>query len=116
MSQENWVIQKLTELWVEMKYMSQAIIKMEKIFEQFSGLLEKQSVANKRILSLEQDQSETRDRILIIENQELKIVSLEEDQKACKEKVRKLEDWQLKIVSIATVIATIVWFLLNKLF
>ena len=92
MPQEEKVIQKLSEFWVEIKYMSRAIVKIEKVFEQFSWLLEKQNLANKRILNLE------------------------EDKENCRERVRKVEDMQLKMITIATVVATVIWFILNKIF
>ena len=93
------IIQNVSEMRVEVKYMARTLVKMEKVFEEFSGLMEKQSTANKRILNLETD----------IKNLRLEIKILEW-------KIRKIEDWQLKIVTIATVFATAVWFLLNKFF
>ncbi len=86
------IIHDISEMKWEMKYISKTLTKMERVFEWFSVLIEKQNVANKRILNLEEKEEVYRKRI------------------------RKLEDWQIKIVTIATVTATIFWFILNKFF
>lgn len=93
---DNEAIKELSEMRVEIKYMSRTLSKIEKVFEEFSWLMEKQNVANKRILELEKWA------------------------KICRDKVRILEDWRLKMITITTIIATvwstIIWLILKNLF
>ncbi len=89
---ENKVIEDISYMKSEIKNISSTLLKMEKVFEWFSWLIEKQNIANHRIFNLE------------------------ENEKILRNRVRKLEDWQIKIITIATVIATIFWFILNKYF
>lgn len=86
------IIKELSELKTEIKYVNKTLGKVEKVLENQAVLLEKQSVANKRILDLEREDERLNDR------------------------VRKLEDWQIRVIAIASVIATWVWFILNKIF
>lgn len=86
------IIKELSELKTEIKYVNKTLGKVEKVLENQAVLLEKQSVANKRILDLEREDEKLNDR------------------------VRKLEDWQIRVIAIASVIATWAWFILNKIF
>lgn len=95
------VIKEISELKVEMRFISQTMSKMEKVLENQAVLLEKQSVANNRIGDLEK-----RDEKL-----EEKINTLEEKHDA---RIRKIEDWKITVIAVATLISTIFWFLLNK--
>jgi len=83
METETKLIQGITKLETEVKYMRETLSKVEKVLENQGVLLEKQNVANKRILNLEKAN----------DNQN--------------NKIRKLEDWQLKIITITTIVATV---------
>ena len=89
---DNEIIKNISELKWEMKYVSNTLTKVEKAIENQAVLLEKQNVANQRILNLEKTQKENR------------------------EMITNLEKWQIKVVTVASVIAWIVWFILNKIF
>jgi len=89
------LIKEIAELKTEMKYISKTLSKVEKVLENQNVMFEKQNVANKRILDLENNE------------------------KALSLRIRKLEDWQIKIITITSVIATvgstIAGFILNKI-
>lgn len=89
---DNEIIKNISELKWEMKYVSNTLTKVEKAIENQAVLLEKQNVANQRILNLEKTQKENR------------------------EMITNLEKWQIKVVTVASIIAWIVWFILNKIF
>jgi len=89
---ETEIIKELSELKTEMKYIWKTLVKVEKVLENQLVFEEKQNVANKRILSLES----TNDKIYV--------------------RLRKLEDWKIQSITLATLIATIFGFILNKLF
>ena len=84
------IIKELSEVKTEIKYLNKTLEKVEKVLENQGNILERQSVANKRIFDLE------------------------EWDKALELRVRKLEDWQIKIITLASIIWTIWAFLLNK--
>lgn len=84
------IIKELSEVKTEIKYLNKTLEKVEKVLENQGTILERQSVANKRIFDLE------------------------EWDKALELRVRKLEDWQIKIITLASIIWTIWAFLLNK--
>jgi len=86
------IIKEISELKTEIKYISKSMCKMEKVIETMAVLIEKQSVANNRILDLEKNDEKIEVRI------------------------RKLEDWQIKIITISVFFWTIWAFILNKLF
>jgi len=91
---ETKLIQEISELKWEMKYISKTLSKVEKVLENQNVMLEKQNVANKRILDLENNEKETKLR------------------------VRKLEDWQIKAITYASIFATIgstiIWIAIKK--
>lgn len=84
------IIKELTEVKTEIKYLNKTLEKVEKILEQQWTILERQSVANKRIFDLE------------------------EADKSIETRVRKLEDWQIKIIAVSSVIWWFWAFILNK--
>ena len=89
-------IEDIADIKAEIKFMSKTLVKLEKVLEDFSAINEKQNVANKRLLKLENHNE---------------IQSW---------KIRKLEDWQLKMITISALIATIgstiIWLVLKKYF
>ena len=86
----NKIAQELWELRVELKFMSKTLDKMEKVFEWVSALMSKQEIFSKRIMALEDKWDEIDD------------------------KIRILEDWKMKSIFLASIIATVIWFLVNK--
>lgn len=93
------LIKEISEMKWEMKYISKTLSKVEKVLENQAVLLEKQSVANKRILDLEAEDKEVKRRIKVLEDWKNKIV----------------DQWTL-LVTIASWIATVLWFIINKFF
>jgi len=91
---EQNLIKEITELKTEMKFISKTLSKVEKVLENQNVMLEKQNVANKRILDLENNE------------------------KTINSRIRKLEDWQTKAITYATIFATIgstiVWIIIKK--
>jgi len=75
--------EQLIELRTEMRYISKTLLKVEKVLENQSLLLEKQNVANKRIKDLE------------------------DNEKVLQQRIRKIEDWQIKAITIASILATV---------
>lgn len=100
---EQEIIKEMSELKTEMKYINKTLWKVEKVLENQAVLLEKQSVANNRILDLERADEKINDKIKNIDDK-------------IDKRVRKLEDWQIKIITLSGIVATCIWFVLNKFF
>lgn len=100
---ETKVVEALIELKTEVKYIWKTLGKVEKVLENQAVFEEKQNVANKRIAKLEdyhdKQEEKTTEKITKVET-----------------RMRKIEDWQIKAVTIATLLATGIWFILNKVF
>lgn len=94
----NNIAVELWELRTEIKYLSRTLEKMEKVFENMQVLMEKQNVANKRILDLEKE-----------DEKHLSVI------KELDTRIRKLENWKVQSITLASIIATIFGFILNKI-
>ena len=91
---ENSIVKEITELKTELKFISKTLAKVEKVLEIQWVLLEKQATANKRILLLEQNYEKEKEKVGIRLN---------------------LEKWQIRVITLASIIASILWFIINKL-
>lgn len=86
------IIKELTEVKTEIKYLNMTLSKFEKVLENQAVIFEKQSVANNRILDLENND------------------------KAFENRMAAVEKWQTKVVTLWTFISAWIAFIINKIF
>ena len=104
------------EVNTKLEAIEKGVAWMQKTMEIQITLLEKMSVANKRIDDIEKNEKSFEERIHELETKEaVNNVTLNQISDLC-DRIRKLEDWQLKIITIASLIASIGAFILNKIF